>query len=99
MRTNKLPAGAAPADLSARASQISSTHPRLGVLVFTLDTHLPFFEIAEHLAEQFGELDVRAEVSTAGPQRVQSVIEGKFNSIDVLVVVGEPSADGEDQLM
>jgi len=99
MRANKTPAGAAPAEVAARASKAAAGRARLGVLVFTLSTHLPFFEIAEHLAEQFGELDLKAEVSTAGPHRVQSVLEGKFNAVDVLVVVGETGPDGEDQLM
>lgn len=96
---NKTPAGAAPAEVAARASEAAAGRDRLGVLVFTLSTHLPFFEIAEHLAEQFGELELRAEVSTAGPQRVQSVLEGKFAGVDVLVVVGETGPAGEDQLM
>lgn len=99
MRAHKTPAGAAPAEVAARASEVAAGHDRLGVLVFTLSTHLPFFEIAEHLAEQFGELQLRAEVSTAGPQRVESVLEGKFAGVDVLVVVGETGPDGEDQLM
>lgn len=99
MRAHKNPAGAAPAEVAARASEVAAGRDRLGVLVFTLSTHLPFFEIAEHLAEQFGELQLRAEVSTAGPQRVESVLEGKFAGVDVLVVVGETGPDGEDQLM
>jgi len=99
MRAHKTPAGAAPAEVAARASEVAAGRDRLGVLVFTLGTHLPFFEIAEHLAEQFGELQLRAEVSTAGPQRVESVLEGKFAGVDVLVVVGETGPDGEDQLM
>lgn len=99
MRAHKTPAGAAPAEVAARASEVAAGRDRLGVLVFTLSTHLPFFEIAEHLAEQFGELQLRAEVSTAGPQRVESVLEGKFAGVDVLVVVGETGPDGEDQLM
>lgn len=99
MRAHKTPARAAPAEVAARASEVAAGRDRLGVLVFTLSTHLPFFEIAEHLAEQFGELQLRAEVSTAGPQRVESVLEGKFAGVDVLVVVGETGPDGEDQLM
>ncbi|KSU64753.1 hypothetical protein [Arthrobacter sp. NIO-1057] len=99
MRAPKTPAGAVPAEVAARASQVAAGRDSLSVLVFTLSTHLPFFEIAEHLAEQFGELEVRAEISTAGPQRVQSVLDGKFKGIDVLVVIGETGADGEDQLM
>ncbi|TAP26893.1 hypothetical protein [Arthrobacter sp. S41] len=99
MRASKTPAGVTPQEISTQASEISALRSRLGVLVFTLDTHLPFFEIAEHLAEQFGEVNVKAEVSTSGPQRVQTALEGKFSAADVLVVVGEPGPDSEDQLM
>lgn len=99
MRTSKSKSEAAPADLVMRAAELAPNPDTLPVLVFTLDTHLPFCEIADHLAEQFGELDVKTRVATAGPQRVQSVLDGKFSGVEVLVVVGDTSAESEDRLM
>ncbi|WP_159611683.1 hypothetical protein [Glutamicibacter sp. JC586] len=99
MRASKTPAGVTAQAVSDRAKEFLTLRSRLGVLVFTLDTHLPFFEIAEHLAEQFSELNLAAQVSTSGPERVQTALEGKFSAADVLVVVGEPGPDSEDQLM
>ncbi|MCS3494029.1 hypothetical protein M2368_003057 [Arthrobacter sp. JUb119] len=99
MRPSKMTPGAVPARLRQQVAELGSKGQPITVLVFTLDTHLPFCEIAEHLAEQFGELDCKAQVATAGPQRVQSVMDGKFTTTNVLVVVGDTSADSEDRLM
>ena len=78
-------------ELKQQVAELGSRILPISVLVFTLDTHLPFCEIAEHLAEQFGELECQATVATAGPQRVQSVREGKFTGVNVLVAVGIPA--------
>lgn len=99
MRAHKTKPGAAPEELKQQVAELGSRILPISVLVFTLDTHLPFCEIAEHLAEQFGELECQATVATAGPQRVQSVREGKFTGVNVLVAVGDTSAESEDRLM
>ncbi|TFH57631.1 hypothetical protein [Glutamicibacter arilaitensis] len=99
MRASKTNPAAVPAALKEQAAQLPFKAQSISVLVFTLDTHLPFCEIAEHLAEQFTELELTAQVGMAGPQRVKSVLEGKFTGVDVLVVVGDTSSESEDRLM
>lgn len=99
MRASKTPAGLVPEKISIQANEFSALRNHLGVLVFTLYTRLPCLEIAEHLAEQFAEVNVPAQVASAGPERVQAALEGKFSKADVLVVVGESGPDSEDQLM
>lgn len=85
--------------LAERAAVVASTRGELGVLVFTLDSRLPFVEVTEHLAEQFAELALTSRVVAAGPDRVQAVLDGKFAGIDVVIALGETAENAEDQLM
>ncbi len=85
--------------LGKAAAHVSSTLGELGILLFTLEAKLPHQEVAQRLGTQLESLGLAAAVDTAGPARVRSVMDGKFDDVDVLVVLGESGPDGEDQLM
>ncbi|WP_313812271.1 hypothetical protein [Glutamicibacter sp.] len=97
------PAKSSPRSTLARlrklASQIAAQRERLNILLFTLDVDLPNEEIARQLQGQLGRLDLAADVATAGPERVRSAIDGKFDDVDVLVVLANSGSEAEDRLM
>ncbi|ALD63504.1 hypothetical protein DFO58_1774 [Arthrobacter sp. AG1021] len=99
MKAGRNTSDGVPAARQQQAKEVAALRVELGVLLFTLDPALPLAELAEQLAEQFAELQLPSRVATAGPQRVAAVMDGKFTGIDVLVVLGDASAETEDRLM
>ncbi len=99
MKVGRNTSDGVPTGLQEQAKAITAVHAELGVLLFSLSAELPQGPIAEHLAEQFAELELNSRVVSAGPARVGAVLDGKFTGIHVLVVLGDSGSDTEDQLM
>ena len=99
MSRAKNTSSAIPSKLEQLAAQVGGRRRELGVLVFTLELGLPQLEVAQKLADQFALLQLNSRIASAGPEKVQAVLEGKFKGIDVLVVLGKAHEGTEDALM
>ncbi|WP_404290343.1 hypothetical protein [Glutamicibacter arilaitensis] len=88
-----------PETLRAKAIAAGRLRQNLQITIFALDANLPAAELAEFLQGQLAQLSLDSQVDATGPERVRAALAGRFNNADVLVVVGDDSAEAEPALM
>lgn len=88
-----------PEALRVKAIAAGKMRATLKVSVFTLDAALPADTLAGFLGAQLQELSLDSRVCAAGPERVKAALAGHFIDADILVVLGDGSAQAEPALM